>query len=946
MLEALFNTIVYPIQIIINIAFINITDLFNINCGIAIIGVSFIVSLLCLPMYDKAHKLQEEENAIQKKMEPKIRSIKKNFRGDERHMMISAYYRENHYSPFMALRNSLSLFIQIPFFIAAYLFFSHLPVLQGQHFLFLSSLSKPDDLIHIGNCAINFMPVLMTAINIAAGEIYTKGHNARERVQIYGVALIFLVLLYNAPSGLVLYWTFNNIFSLFKNISYRMKNPVALLYGAFWLIYAGILIFWFVSRKMFYYNYCTFGLYALILGLMPYLIKKFGAKVSDFIQNIFEDTKGTTLLMMLLGLGNFVLLGCMIPFNVVAASPVEFSYLGDFSSPLYILAYPVFQALGIFVFWPFCIYKMFPSKVKNVLILVLGGIFFAGILNYYVFNVDYGTLSSTLVLENAAAIVGFNPVRESLNIMFDIFIIVVFIVLICYKKQKIVNNGLMIFIITGLILTAYNGVKIQKEFLQYKIIKNEVPKDSKSLAPFVNMTKTGKNVVIFMFDRAISSFLPIIFEQRPDLIKAFDGFTYYPNTVSYSSHTITAAAPLYGGYEYTPEMQNLKTDRLMSDKHTEAIFVLPTLFMKNNWEATMCDAPLAEHKWVANPLTFTSKGIKYENLIGKYTTKYKFEHTYHEEMNDGTVLSHNLLFFSFMNIAPIPKRGVVYQGGRYWSALFYDKNIKTNTRTGLDNYSALYYLPDITIADSNKNEFFFLQNELTHTDFNLEYPDFVPKVNITNLGEDFFHDSKTYMRYQTNMAMVMLTAKWLNKLRELGVYDNTRIIFVSDHGIEVRLPQYDKFMNERITPYNPILLMKDFNAKGDLKTDNAFMTNADIPYYATLGLFEQVNPMTNKKFTTAPKAGGVNILLDLKRSPEEFENANCIDEKSRMWHVKNDITKKGNWSVTKPSALQLEKGKEGKKLKGKHASSRFGSRDGQEVEEPDAKHSKVYDKSK
>jgi membrane protein insertase Oxa1/YidC/SpoIIIJ len=33
------------------------------------------------------------------------------------------------------------------------------------------------------------------------------------------MALIFLVLLYNSPSGLVLYWTCNNIFSLGKNLA-------------------------------------------------------------------------------------------------------------------------------------------------------------------------------------------------------------------------------------------------------------------------------------------------------------------------------------------------------------------------------------------------------------------------------------------------------------------------------------------------------------------------------------------------------------------------------------------------------------------------------------------------------------------------------------------------------------------------------------------------------
>ena len=42
---------------------------------------------------------------------------------------------------------------------------------------------------------------------------------------------LFLVLLYNSPSGLVIYWTMNNLFSLVKNIFYKMKHPIWVLYG-------------------------------------------------------------------------------------------------------------------------------------------------------------------------------------------------------------------------------------------------------------------------------------------------------------------------------------------------------------------------------------------------------------------------------------------------------------------------------------------------------------------------------------------------------------------------------------------------------------------------------------------------------------------------------------------------------------------------------------------
>jgi hypothetical protein len=51
------------------------------------------------------------------------------------------------------------------------------------------------------------------------------------KVQISGTALIFLALLYNSPSGLVLYWTLNNIFSLVKNILVKAKYARQWIYG-------------------------------------------------------------------------------------------------------------------------------------------------------------------------------------------------------------------------------------------------------------------------------------------------------------------------------------------------------------------------------------------------------------------------------------------------------------------------------------------------------------------------------------------------------------------------------------------------------------------------------------------------------------------------------------------------------------------------------------------
>ena len=225
----LYTIILYPLVQIIEIAFMIFDKLFG-NTGIAIIGVSFTVTLLCLPLYIVAEHWQQVQRDTENKLKPGIDRIKAVFKGDEQYMILNTFYKQNHYHPMMALRSSFGLLIQVPFFMAAYNCLSSLPALQGQSFLFIKDMAKPDALFSIGSFDINILPIAMTVINIIAGAIYTKGFAFKDKAQIYGMALLFLVILYTSPSGLVLYWTMNNVFSLVKNIFYKLKNPIKVLY--------------------------------------------------------------------------------------------------------------------------------------------------------------------------------------------------------------------------------------------------------------------------------------------------------------------------------------------------------------------------------------------------------------------------------------------------------------------------------------------------------------------------------------------------------------------------------------------------------------------------------------------------------------------------------------------------------------------------------------------
>jgi arylsulfatase A-like enzyme len=96
------------------------------------------------------------------------------------------------------------------------------------------------------------------------------------------------------------------------------------------------------------------------------------------------------------------------------------------------------------------------------------------------------------------------------------------------------------------------------------------------------------------------------------------------------------------------------------------------------------------------------------------------------------------------------------------------------------------------------------------------------------------------------MAALIKLGEWFDYLREEGVYDNTRIIIVSDHGRDIGWFHAFSFgeKHQSCEWYLPLFMVKDFDAHGfEISTD--FMTNADACPMAVQGLISNpVNPFT------------------------------------------------------------------------------------------------------
>ena len=114
--------------------------------------------------------------------------------------------------------------------------------------------------------------------------------------------------------------------------------------------------------------------------------------------------------------------------------------------------------------------------------------------------------------------------------------------------------------------------------------------------------------------------------------------------------------------------------------------------------------------------------------------------------------------------------------------------------------------------------------------------------------------------YHAYIASLIQLGKWFDYLRENGVYDNTRIIIVADHGRD--LYQFGDICNgEDMEFFTPLLMVKDFDATGFTISDE-FMTNGDVPSLATSGIIKDPeNPFTHNPIDSSLKEGPQTVLL-------------------------------------------------------------------------------------
>lgn len=895
-LSAIYTLIIAPLELLFEVVFMVANKIIG-NEGLSIIFLSIAVNFLVLPLYKRADELQKEERDIQAKMAYRIKRTKETFKGDERFMMLQEYYRINNYKPIYALKSSASLLLQIPFFIAAYRLLSGMQSLQGMSFGFISDLGKEDATFMIGSFPVNILPILMTLINIVTGIIYTKGQPLKSKIQVYGLAVVFLVLLYHSPAGLVFYWLLNNIFALVKNIFYKLKEPKKILHIVFAVVGLLVIVLTIIRPELAARQKVLLSIGGVLL-MLPFAVSKI--RVPSKLMSLFALKSKDVIVFFAGAILMACITGLLIPAAVIKSSTEEFlDVILRINPNMYILN-SLLLSLGSFVLWGGVFYFFMSDKMKAVFAEGIWIICGVSIADYMLFGTDLGTMSSTLKYDIAPS---FSTTDYLINAAVVVAIAVV-LHFIYFRFQKFSKFILIVGILTAIGIGGFNAAFIDGLFSTY--MENTQTAKTQVENPTITLSKDGQNVIVLMLDRAIGSQAPYIFAEKPELVEKFDGFTYYPNTISYGSATLFGSPALFGGYEYVPEKINERTDESLKDKHDEALSVMPVLFGQDGYKVTISDPPFAGYTSVPDLSVFDAyPEFKCFNTIGKFS--------YFDEGDDGDTIvktslrlaeirNRDFFCFALMKVSPLLLQETIYDGGLYnESAKVSDgtENSKIfsslvqivsgiSTSLGynidfLDSYTVLDNLPKITVAsEGSDNTFLMLTNKTTHGASLLQEPDYVPAIYVDNTAYDVdmverytingvtmdMSDSYQVIHYHVNMATYIKLGEWFDYLREQGVYDNTRIIIVSDHGRG--LNQFGVTCDEDdMEFFIPLLMVKDFNATG-FTVSEEFMTNADTAVIATSGLIENpVNPFTGNPITSAGKTGPQTVFLSDAVNPSD-----------------------------------------------------------------------------
>lgn len=342
-------------------------------------------------------------------------------------------------------------------------------------------------------------------------------------------------------------------------------------------------------------------------------------------------------------------------------------------------------------------------------------------------------------------------------------------------------------------------------------VQNDIFKSKNNLVSTsekLNFASSDKNFFIFMVDSQSATEFTQIISAREQFRHAFDDFTYFPDTLSAYAYTRDSVPFVLSG-----ELN--KNEKEFGDYSHDALNGSP-LFKeldRRGYDIYLYDGELA---W------YGEKDFNIKNNPGFNNITVRFGEFFAQEMR--------YVWFKYLPYAFKKATKIEYLDFTRCVDMFDWRNDTM--------YSEF---KNIKISKTSGKQFRFIHAEGAHVPLDMN-------ENMERI------EYGTYL--QKTAATAKLIAAFIERLKENGVYDDSVIVIMSDHGYQ---PAEGKPQNYILSRFNPILLIKGAGEKHEFVYSDKPVSYLDLPQ-------------------------AYNDLLDGKMSTELFPEAEYPRTRTVIWY--------------------------------------------------------------
>ena len=201
------------------------------NYGIAIILLTVLVKLATAPLTKKSY----ESMGRMQELAPKIQEIKEKHGDNPQKMnqMTADLYKKEGVNP---LGGCLPMLLQFPFFIAMFGLFNNHFDLRGAVFIpgWITDLAAPESIFNFGEFTLpllgwndlRLLPIVFVATQLLSTKFMQtpSAQGGQMKMMTYMLPVVFFFVLYNMPSGLLVYWIFSNLLQVGQQVLTKRRK--------------------------------------------------------------------------------------------------------------------------------------------------------------------------------------------------------------------------------------------------------------------------------------------------------------------------------------------------------------------------------------------------------------------------------------------------------------------------------------------------------------------------------------------------------------------------------------------------------------------------------------------------------------------------------------------------------------------------------------------------